>query len=286
MSTASDVAICNDYIENKLLPIDIAKKYNLKSLYVLNRILKVNNVERKNRSELSKLIVRNRNCGTIYTYNMNYFNEWSNNMAYILGLIAADGNVCNGTFKIALKSTDYDILEKVKNELGYSGSLKYETNKCKGKEYRSVVLSIHRMEIIDALKTYNITANKSFTIKMPDNIPNEFIIDYIRGYFDGDGCVGLQYPGKTQTAQIRTRICSGSRVLLEQFRDYLVKCGLRCVTVTNKFNIFEICYSTKNSLVLYDMFYNNSNALYLDRKKEKFEHCIQIRNSDLNSKVI
>ena len=36
---------------------------------------------------------------------------------------------------------------------------------------------------------YNVFPNKSLKMVFPDNIPKEYIKDYIRGFFDGDGSI-------------------------------------------------------------------------------------------------
>ena len=43
-------------------------------------------------------------------------------------------------------------------------------------------------------------------------------------------------------------------------------------------NVYEICYSTKESYILYDKLYYE-NCLCLDRKKNKFEDGIKLRNN-------
>ena len=64
----------------------------------------------------------------IFNVDDNYFNKIDNqNKAYILGLLYADG--CNyentGTIKIDLQIDDEELLDKIKNELKYTGELKH-----------------------------------------------------------------------------------------------------------------------------------------------------------------
>ena len=41
------------------------------------------------------------------------------------------------------------------------------------------------------LATYGVVPNKTFLLKPPYKLSEEFHLDYIRGYFDGDGSINL-----------------------------------------------------------------------------------------------
>ena len=72
-----------------------------------------------------------------YTLNEDYFKKWSSNMAYILGLLATDGNIHEDrVIRLSLQRKDIDILEKIKEELNFSGEiyLKYTKNPQNKKE--------------------------------------------------------------------------------------------------------------------------------------------------------
>lgn len=218
-------------------------------------------------------------------------------MAYILGFISADGNVRNYSnsehkekyrLSIGLKKSDYMILEKFKNELNYSGDIKFRKVKTKGKEYEICELFIYSKEIVNDLIKLGITPVKSLNIKFP-GIPNEFVIDFIRGYFDGNGSIGVQHVknknSKNDIPQIRVRINSGSELILETMQKELELHGLKCKKVIRyKNGIYEIAYGTKESIKLYDLFYKNSNGLKLERKFNKFTEAINSRN-EIVSKI-
>src|SRR5258708_37894827 len=58
-----------------------------------------------------------------YPVNSNFFKIWSAEMAYILGFIAADGNVCHSgrAYTLHIACDDQDIIEKIKVVLNYTG---------------------------------------------------------------------------------------------------------------------------------------------------------------------
>jgi len=99
----------------------------------------------------------------------------------------ADGNL-NSTYNIielSLKESDKEHLEKYLKFLEHKAinKIKYHTNKL-GNSYRLTITNKH---IWNTLNNLGCTPRKSLTLKFP-NI-KEHIIDFIRGYFDGDGCL-------------------------------------------------------------------------------------------------
>ena len=206
-----------------------------------------------------------------YTVNDNYFKYQNENMAYILGFLAADGCVSKkeNLISIQLQKQDEDFLNKIKIEVESDREIKnYITNTgrptCK--------MEICSSEWKKDLFIYNIVPNKTFILQPPTHLDNQFYIDYIRGYFDGDGsiCVNLkEYKNSFE-------IVGASKNLMEWIRNVFAN----QYAITN--NGLEICH-TKNGTIMYkfairnkekikkirDIFYKNPNCLCLERKKEK-----------------
>lgn len=120
----------------------------------------------------------------IYDINQNFFLEWSHDMAYILGLIASDGNLSKSKFRISISSIDYDLLNAVRNKLCCNKPITSQYNKL-GIWY---LLTIDNKYIYESLINLGLTPNKSFTCNIPD-IPIQYELDFLRDFFDGDGCV-------------------------------------------------------------------------------------------------
>lgn len=123
-----------------------------------------------------------------YSVNDNYFKNQSHNMAYILGLIAADGNVSvrENLVSIALRDYDFEILEKIRVELQSERPVKLYT-RADGTKFAS--LQIWSKTMKSDLSNYNITPRKTETILPPTFLAKEYWRSYIRGYFDGDGSI-------------------------------------------------------------------------------------------------
>lgn len=239
-----------------------------------------------------------------YDLNEEYFKTWSSNMAYILGFIAADGCIHTNIYKsdggdkkkhslvINLQEGDKEHLEKIAKELEYEGKVHIypSAGYRRKKDLNYSALSINSKTMIEDIKRIGIKERKSLDKEVPKSLPEEYEIDYIRGYFDGNGSVGMQYPtnsrgARSKTAQIRVRIYSGSKDNLEQMQKILTRYSIKKKKVASSSNIFEICYSTKESLMLYDLFYSSKSSMRLDRKYDSFTRYIGQRESDVgNSK--
>lgn len=208
-------------------------------------------------------------------------------MAYILGFIASDGCVSRGALKIGLQYNDIGLLKDIKNQLEFSGDIKSRDVKLKNKIYKAVYLDIYNKYLVDQLKVLGICERKSFQLSRFDFIPEEYEMDFIRGYFDGDGNIGGHYPRNTKTLQIRFRIFSASKKILEYMNDVLEKRGYKKKRINedNKKResiFYSLNYSTKESLKLYnDLYYEN--CMCLQRKYCKFNELIEQRKNDINN---
>lgn len=129
----------------------------------------------------------------------NYFETIDTpNKAYFLGLFHADGSISRRqqtknyeeiAFKISLQERDKDILLAFCNEVALPQS--------RVKIYSSKRPTESKLAVI------NISA-KAFTTHLQDlkfetltqRIPTELVSHFIRGFFDGDGCVFVRRSSK------------------------------------------------------------------------------------------
>lgn len=219
-----------------------------------------------------------------YHVNENYFelidNEWK---AYWLGFLYADGCVIskveNGKYKnvvsIALKHDDIGHLQKFLDSIQSDTIIKtYKTNY---KDCYASKVSVCNKKICDDLIANGCTPNKSFTLKFPE-LRNDLIRHFIRGYFDGDGCISINPDNKS----VRVNFV-GTEDMLSHIVDAFVKeCGAHNPELrVNSNNNNNIVYSVQWGNVytchkIYKYLYANAN-IYLDRKLEKFDtiYCLE-----------
>ena len=242
--------------------IPSGKPFNL-SQRVVKTILQNNGIYIRNYVE-SKDNLRK------YNINDNYFKTQSHNMAYILGLIAADGNISskeNGIF-IALKETDKEILEKINNELGNTRPIKiYE----RADEYeKTAKLSFWSSTIKKDLSHYGLNPNKTFNIEPPYFLLPEYHISYIRGYFDGDGSISLC----NYTPAFR--ISGASKKIISWIKDcfsiqYNIYTNLRIEKekLSENRDWYVLDYYGDRARQIYNILYIK-DSLYMERKYQKF----------------
>lgn len=130
----------------------------------------------------------NKQCGSRkYKVNDDYFKKFSHNMAYILDFWYADGymNEKTGLFSITQHKKDQYILENILSEMKSDSIISHH---CENNT--SFQLVSH--EIIKDLKKLGGKQAKSYDIKFPKNIPKKYMPDFIRGLWDGDGCICFQ----------------------------------------------------------------------------------------------
>jgi hypothetical protein len=118
---------------------------------------------------------------------------WSREMAWIVGLIATDGNLAHRPRGISITSKDVDLLEAVRRCLALSNRLVKTTGRL-GVAHR---LQWRNRGFYDWLLSIGLTPRKSLTIG-PLTVPDEYFADFLRGCIDGDGSV-LVYTDRYHT---------------------------------------------------------------------------------------
>jgi hypothetical protein len=196
-------------------------------------------------------------------------------MAYILGFIYADGSIDRcpkiRASYLNIGSTDKDILVSIRKAMGSVHRIKIKApSKLSKKTF--YLFRIGSNYLCDALERHGVFPHKSLTIQLP-RIPLDMLGHFARGYFDGDGCVHLE-KRKGEYIRLTTAFTSGSKIFLIELEKALRKqldIPFKKVYASNR-NTFQLRYSTRDSLVLFDFMYKKPyDDLYLKRKKNLFE---------------
>ncbi len=199
-------------------------------------------------------------------------------MAYVLGFFAADGSMTKnkrGAHFIEFQINDFDLLENIREALGSNHKItsRNRIDKTWNTNYR---LQIGSKIIFNDLLKLGMTPNKSKTIKLPE-IPEKYFRHFIRGYFDGDGCVNICTYKRKGTNSLRTIISSsfvsGSAKLLQQIEDKLSELGITNGGTSYYHQGYRLSFSIRDSRNLYQFMYKgiDKNSLHLPRKKVIFE---------------
>lgn len=214
-----------------------------------------------------------------YVYDKDYFKDINTEeKAYWLGFISADGYVNysieqrNYELGIELGIKDKDHLKKFNKSIGGNIQVGERTRFSFGKYIDTCFIRIYDKELIEDLSKYYVVNSKSTTIKMPE-LKEEFIIPYVRGYFDGNGCVRLDKSKR----YLSFDFCSASIKMLEQIKECLydkfeLKSYIYKETVELNVPVYRLYYrGLFNAYNFGKTIYNNS-SIHLDRKYNFFIH--------------
>lgn len=259
-----NASVIEEYLIGKSIA-ELSRKYNI-STYKMRKFLVDNNVVIRSQKEQNKYSPQNQRK---YHINDNLFDKIDNqDKAYFLGFFAADGTVLSdGSMGFKLSTIDKEILIKFQTFLETDYPIRDYVNK---DGYHISEFSFRSSKIREEFAKYNIIRNKTYTFCFPKNIPEEFYIDFIRGYWDGDGTVCLS------GGYLRTSLCGYRKEVLEEIINILNEYGIPKVKIQQKknTNTYYFQYSINSSKKLYNLFYAKIGNLFLERKYSKFKKLI------------
>lgn len=189
--------------------------------------------------------------------------------AYFLGFLYADGynQKDKNIVRMNLHEKDKKILEKLTNIIQPSKKLYYSNKK---KQYSIQIVS---EQMCTDLNYHGCVQAKTKILTFPKTVPNNLIRHFIRGYFDGDGCIHIK--------QKENNKITGFFILLGTFdmifklqENFQNQCNTKTKKIygTKKKNIilYRITYCSKSELLnIREFLYKDSN-IYLDRKRYNF----------------
>lgn len=225
-----------------------------------------------------------------YVYNDKFFECIdSDEKAYWLGFLYADGSIHElyrnhkikaMVLELALAEKDKSHVERFVKDIGSNVPLDKRYTKLNNNIYYSYRARINNTKICRDLISLGCTPRKSLTLTFPDiKLLNGLESSFIRGYFDGDGCICysqrnyVDKRNKNEYVQ-KYMIVSivGTNDFLMSLSNILKKYGINFKTVnqSNTGKAKEIRLTKKNEIKkFYDYIYNNC-SIKLERKHSKF----------------
>ena len=196
--------------------------------------------------------------------------------AYWLGFIYADGYIDSSPleenkkskygFELSLKGSDAEHLHKFNEFMGHNkNNVKIGYTNCEGKRCIRCRWFVANKHLWNILNNLGCTPRKSLTLKFPkEEIFQDIslIRHFIRGYFDGDGC--LSY---TKGIKTFSPVCGflGTEKFLESLKSYCFILENKNIHHKSNENVYEISCSHNEASKLLHYLYDNSN-IYLQRK--------------------
>ena len=201
------------------------------------------------------------------SFNVHYFDVIdTEEKAYWLGFLFADGAITkyNSSYNIelSLKLGDKSHVEKFAKALG-----KEYVNNNSTYRSRCIVGSKHMFEI---LSSYGCTPRKSLTLKFPNKsiFKDESLVrHFIRGYFDGDGC--MSFGNKEHTVPSINIL--GTEDFLDGIQKEYGTSKSYCMDSRSKNNVTKILSFDKKQAYNFAKYLYENSTIYLERKYERYK---------------
>lgn len=229
-----------------------------------------------------------------YALNESFFDQIdTEEKAYFLGLLYADG--CNNektrTVAINLNEDDKDILDKFKDAIKSERPIKYivvkgtnlkkkDGSACSFKNLWSLYFCSKKLS--NSLAKQGCVAAKSLILDFPDEsvVPNDLKRHFIRGYFDGDGCISLENGkniGLKMSFMSTDKFCLKAKGFIE--KELGIYCEIQEPPQSKNGSpsrVFRVSGSQKAQRVM-EWLYKDS-TVFLARKRTLFERYSKIIN--------
>ena len=212
-----------------------------------------------------------------YFFNEDYFKKIdTEEKAYWLGFIMADGciskNNSNNPYnrlEINLKIEDIGHLEKFNKSIASNKPIVSKEVNSRGHISTICQIRLNSKRLCEDLILNSVIPNKTGKEIIPNTISNELVRHFIRGYFDGDGCL---YKSNKEN-KLYCSICSSSIDLIKQLKTIMEDNKIiPYINERKNYNVPFFIIGTKNQnyvKTFLDYLYKDA-TIYLDRKYQLY----------------
>lgn len=216
------------------------------------------------------------------TLNKDFFKNWSPDMAYVLGYIAADGAITigkRGNQYVEVQSVDRELPAMVRKALG--SNHKISSSQLNPRWQVKHRLQIGSKEMVKDLAGLGIVPKKTNRLVLPE-MPKKYFRDFVRGYFDGDGCIHCgvyKRSGRERGVHraIKVQFTSCSRQLLEGINNqFITQADVNHGGLVQYKSYYRLNYNRKGEIekIFYHL-YEHKPKLYLKRKYVYFRDTLR-----------
>lgn len=224
------------------------------------------------RNLLNKHNISSRGNKQGYPRNEYYFSKIdTEEKAYWLGFLYADGCVHSNNYEISINITDKEHVQKFQQAIGATG---HKITEIQDKRF-SAAKTLYQFTIKDKqlhsdLIKWGCVPQKTLIIDKIPNIPRDYVSHFLRGYFDGDG--SLHYLQGTNNYRIS--FTSGSESFLNDIQKELqtqVSIG------HSSENTCQLQISGRKQVerILRYLYQGSTEATRLDRKYDTYLRCLE-----------
>ncbi|MBC8590633.1 hypothetical protein [Wansuia hejianensis] len=202
-----------------------------------------------------------------YTVNDDFFESIdSEEKAYILGFISADGHISDKSLHFKIKCDDKDILEKINESMDSNYPIR-------GTKYPTLTMS--STKIVNDLKRHGLSKRKTWDMPRKLYVPEQYLRHYFRGLIDGDGSVIIFYHRKENKNKLCIALSGGDEKFLnlcDEIISRYIGCNLKKIQKIkgNWGDSYLIKWHDKQALRLSEWLYKDTN-IYMERKYKNAE---------------
>jgi DNA invertase Pin-like site-specific DNA recombinase len=267
-----EVAICERYLAGESSE-KIAKEGTISAGAVLS-ILERRGVKRRPLSEAKRK----------YSCDHSFFDRIdTEEKAYWLGFIAADGSIGGNELVVRLVPEDRDHLLEFRKALSSTHPVRDYTNysELHGRFRSHSQFSIRSLHLTTALHEWGVVAKKTATIQWPHGLDENLLRHYLRGYIDGNGGFYVSTPKGARYKRWSPIIyfsVRSNRRFLEGCQQYLIeKCNLSQVKIVKPGSgkgVHVLAYSGRTQVTRVARWLYADATVYLPRKYQKIAHLL------------
>ena len=202
--------------------------------------------------------------------------HWRPELAYAIGLIAADGSLSKNGRHISFTSKDRELAEVYRTCLGLSDITIGQKQNGSRSEARYFVVQFGDVLFYQFLEAIGLHPNKSCTLG-PLSIPDEFFFDFLRGEWDGDGTIHRSQDKRWRSSfVVSLGFASGSRTFLEWLQTSITsRLGTRgYITSVNRG--YQLRYAKGDSRQIHTALFYRPGLPCLPRKFAKAQKIFTI----------
>lgn len=274
-SKLSNTNVIQEYLDGKTT-YELGEKYGVNRATV-GRYLKKQGVELRS----SKDDMYADSWKSPYHFDEHWLDELDcEEKFYFLRFFAVDG--CNksqyNNAVIGIQDGDLELLEKFKILLKSDRPIRIEkngVNKKKEQRFRAV-FELTSKYFCSKLTELGLMRAKTLKICFPDYIPDKYLSAYVRGVFDGDGCVSICYTTSKPKGSCNI---TGTELFIKDLQKIFIEKLNVHATVDNQHgNSWAVDINRQEDMKIFlDWIYGDAN-IYLERKYQKYLEFLSSRD--------
>lgn len=258
------------------------------------------NFEKMSKGDIAKILGRTSNAVQLkanklglkkpekYFYTKRFFqNIDTEEKAYWLGFFFADGYTQNNLERryreaaIMLSIKDIEHLRKLNKAV--NGNIEVKTSVRgngfgNGRKHEVCCIRFYSWDFVEDLIGHGCIPNKVKQMQFPE-LPQNLYWPFIRGYFDGDGCITLD----NKRNMPKCDFASTSYTFLDALREFLYSNNICSYYTDEKSGVRRLnIRGLENCNLFLEKIYKNA-SVYLDRKYNKYIQYHQ--NCDIDNRI-